>query len=110
MDGDNRSWADRWLAESESWIDADNAANLLEGMHGVVFAQKVKELLASDPKMPVNRAENEVKSSPDWEEYVRSEVQARTAANLKKIKAEHTKMKYYEHQSLEANTRAEMRL
>jgi hypothetical protein len=110
MDMDNMSPSDRWRYDSEDWVDADNAANILEGMHSIVFARKVKELLATDPKMPVNRAENEVKASVWWEEWVKTEIEARKEAHLKKIKAEHSKMKYYEKQSQEANERAEFKM
>ena len=110
MESDNRSWADRFRAQGEKWADLHNAAQLLDDMKGVVFAQKVNALLANDPKMAVNRAENEIKSSDDWEEYVRSCVAASHQDNLAKIELEFMKMKLQEYQGQQANELQELKM
>ena len=106
MEGDNRSWADKYRHAGETWADLENAAQLLEDCKGVVMAQR--QTAYGD--IPVNRAEQAVKASPDWEEYVRSCVEARHQANLAKIRLEAIKMEFTEWNSQQANERAEFKM
>ena len=106
MDGDNRSWADRWRHAGETWADLESAAQLLEDCKSVVMAQKQSKL----GDIPVNRAEQMVKASDDWEDYVKSCVRARHEANLAKIRLEALKMEFAEWNNSEANNRAEMKM
>ena len=60
--------------------------------------------------MPHNRAEAEVKASPEWHDHITKMVEARSAANLKKVQLEFIRMRFNEWQSENATKRAEMRL
>jgi hypothetical protein len=103
---DNMSWADKYRVAGETWCDAEAAASLLEDMKSVVMAQKQTEL----GELPVNRAEQTVKASPFWEDYVRSCITARKEANLAKVKVEEIRIGFSEWQSSQANERAEFRM
>jgi putative sterol carrier protein len=91
---------------AKDWVQKDSAASLLEETKTAVLAQRMKAL----GDMPVAHAEREVKASPDWLEFIKGMVDARTAANLAKVRMEYTKMKVMEWQSENATRRAEMRL
>jgi hypothetical protein len=79
---------------------------MLEETKTAVLAQR----MASLGDMPVNRAEQIVKASTEWHEWIAGMVNARTTANLAKVKLEWVRMRFQEQQSDSANRRAEMRL
>ncbi len=91
---------------SEEWIDRDAAARLLEQTKTSVFAQKCAAL----GDIPVNRAEQMVKASKEWHDHVLKIVDAETEANKSKLRMDYVKMKYFEQQRMDANTRAEMKM
>ncbi len=99
-------FSERFRVAAEDWVDKENAAQLLEDTKSVAMAQRQAQL----GDIPVNRAEQMVKASPDWERYVKSIVEARTAANLAKVKMEYERLRFMENQGREASVRAEMRL
>lgn len=88
------------------WADLDNAARLLEETKSAVLAQR----MADFGDIPVSRAEQQVKASKDWHDFVVSIVEARTLANRKKIELEFYRMRFAEWQSHEANDRIERKL
>ena len=106
MDKSNMSFADRYRYAGEDWADKESAASLLEGLRSSLLAQKCAAL----GDMAVNKAEQMVKKSQEWIEYNEKTIQARKAANLAKIELEALKMQFNEHQSEQANRRAEIRL
>lgn len=91
---------------AEQWVDLEYAASLLEETKSSVMAQRQAAL----GDIPVNRAEQIVKASPEWKAYVEGIVGARREANKAKVIMEFKKLRYYEAQSMSANARAEMRL
>ena len=99
-------FSERFRVAAEDWVDKENAAQLLEDTKSIVMAQRQAQL----GDLPINRAEQMIKASPDWERYVKSIVEARTAANLAKIKMEYERLRFMENQSREANARAELKL
>lgn len=102
----NQLISEQYRLVAKAWVEADGAARLLEETKTAVLAQWVK----SHGDMAVNAAEREVKSSPQWEEFIDKMVTARTQANLKKVQMEYIRMRAAEQQSTEASKRAEMRL
>lgn len=102
----NRRWSDSFLEAAEAWVAADAKARLLEESKTTVLAQLQVKL----GDMPVSRAEQIVKASPEWEAHIHKMVQAKTEANEAKIRVEFIKMKHAEAQSDAANDRAETRL
>src|SRR3972149_9923528 len=96
MTEDTRPWVDQYRNAAEDAADKESAAQLLEDMKSAVMAKK-QAMLGGD--IPVNRAEQTVKASRDWERYVQSCVDARKEANLAKVKVEFIRMRFAEEQS-----------
>jgi hypothetical protein len=103
----NEPWSEQWRLAASEWVDADAAARLLEETKSAVFAQMV---LGQGDNIAVNRAENNVKGSPEWADHIRKIVEAKTHANKLRVKADYIKMRYWEEQGANASKRAEMRL
>jgi hypothetical protein len=103
---DNLPISEQFRQASEVWVDADAAAELLENTKSAYLSQQMQ----AHANLPVNRAEQIVKSSKQWTDYVEKMVQARKAANRAKVQVEYLRMKFNEWQSEEANKRVEARL
>ncbi len=88
------------------WADKKAAADLLEDTKSAVIAKWQQEL----GDMPVNRAEQLVKSQPRYTELIEQIVEARRVANVAWVVMNVRKMEHAEHQSEEANNRQEMRM
>lgn len=102
----SESWSDRYREAGEDWADKEAAAQMLEDSKSSVMAQWQTEL----GDMPVNRAEQTIKASARWREYIMDAVNARQAANKAKINLEYVRMKAMEASAKEANQRAELRI
>ena len=98
--------SEQFRLAAKDWVEKDSAASLLEETKSAVLSQRMQAL----GDMPVNRAELTVKASPEWHDFLRRMVDARTAANLAKVKCEWLRMRFSERQSAEATNRAEMKL
>lgn len=98
--------SEQFRLAAKDWVDKDAAASMLEETKSAVLAQRMAAL----GDMPVNRAEQIVKASPEWHDWIEGMVNARTAANLAKVKIEWIRMRHSEWQSENATKRAEMRL
>jgi hypothetical protein len=105
-DMSNLPWPEQYRLAAEAWVELDKAATMLEETKKLVFAQKVK----AQGDMPVNRAENAVLATPEWHHYVTEIVNARTAANHKKVRMEYLRMQFMAWNSENANRRAEMKI
>lgn len=101
----NTPWSEHYRIAGERWANLEAAAQLLEDTKSAVLAQKCAELGG----IPVNRAEQSVKSSRFWQEHIEKIVEARKEANKSKVELDYIRMKFYEWQSSQANSRAEMR-
>ena len=102
----NRPWSEQFRIVAKEWVDLDKAATMLEETKSAVLSQKMAAL----GDVPVSHAERTVKSSPEWVDFITRMVDARSAANLKKVQMEYLRMKFSEWQSENASRRAEMRL
>jgi hypothetical protein len=102
----NASLSEQFRLAAKDWVDKDSAASMLEETKTAVLAQRMAAL----GDMPVNRAEQIVKASKEWHDWIAGMVNARTAANLAKVKLEWVRMRFNEWQSEEATKRAEMKL
>jgi len=91
---------------AKDWVAMDGAARMLEESKTAVQSQMMKAL----GDKPAAHAERDVKASPEWADYLSKMVEARTAANMKKVHKEYLSMKFMEWQSENANRRAEMKL
>jgi len=104
--GDNRPISEQYRLSAEEWVRLDGAARLLEETKTAVLSQRMAAL----GDMPVSRAELAVKSSQDWNDFITSMVEARTAANEMKVHVEFLKMRFAEWNSNEANARIERKI
>lgn len=102
----NMPWSEQFRVTAKQWVELDRAATMLEETKSAVLSQRMNAL----GDMPVSRAEAAVKGSPEWVDFIKSMVDARTQANLKKVQMEYLRMKFSEWQSENANRRAEMRI
>lgn len=102
----NLPFSEQFRLCAKDWCEKESAASLLEETKSAVLAQK----MATYGDVAVNKAERDVKSSPEWMDYIERMVTARSAANLAKVKLEFIRMKHWENQGAEASKRAEMRL
>ncbi len=107
MTEENRPLSEIYLEAAEDWTDKEAAAQLLEETKSAVMAQK-QAALGGD--LPVNRAEQIVKASPDWHAYLEKIVEARRVANLAKVRLEYLRMRHQEWISSESNNRVGSRM
>lgn len=98
--------SEQYRLAAKAWVDLDGAARLLEETKSAVLAQRQKGM----GDMPAAHSEREVKASPEWHDFITKMVDARTAANLAKVRMEWTRMKFSEWISMDATRRAEMKL
>jgi putative sterol carrier protein len=98
--------SEQFRLAAKDWVDKDSAANMLEETKSAVLSQRMAAL----GDMPVSKAEMAVKASQEWRDFIEGMVNARTAANLAKMKLEYIRMRFSEWQSKEATSRAEKRL
>ena len=88
------------------WVQVDAAARMLEeGKTTYLAQQKARLGDISDAK-----AEKMVKSSPEWADYIKKMVNAKTAANRQRVELDFLKMRHMERTSEEANARSERKL
>lgn len=102
----NQPISEQFRVAAKEWVQLDNAARMLEETKTAVLSQKMK----AKGDVPAAHAERDVKASPEWHDWIKGMVEARTAANLAKVKLDYVRMKASEHMSAEANKRAEMKL
>lgn len=103
---DNLAWSEKYRLAGEDWADKEAAAQILEDLKSAMMSQWQTEL----GDIPVNRAEQIVKASARWKEYIADAVEARRAANIAKIHKEVVKMKAMEQHAAEANQRTELKV
>lgn len=103
---DNQPYSEMYRVTAKEWVDAEASASILEESKSATLAR----LVSDQGDIPVNRAENNVKASEEWQDYITKMVQARRDASFLKVKLEYIRMKFTEQQSFEASRRAEMRL
>jgi hypothetical protein len=105
-DHSNMPVSEQFRVTAKQWVELDRAATMLEETKSAVLSQKMNAL----GDMPVSHAERTVKASSEWSDFIKTMVDARTQANLKKVQMEYLRMKFQEWSSENANRRAEMRL
>lgn len=102
----NLSWSEQYRIVAKEYVALKAAADMLEETKSAVLAKRMSAL----GDMPVSRAEMAVKGSDEWSDYIKTMVEAREQAELKRVQLEYIRMKFMEWQSANATQRAEMRL
>jgi len=92
------------------WNDLDAAARLLEDTKSAVLAERISQLLGEFPHYSAAKAEQKVKSSDAWRDFLEKCVRARTAANRAKIEVDFQRMKHWEATQDRADERFASRL
>lgn len=106
-----KSLAEQFRLTAEEWVDAESAAHLLEELKGPTLEQKKADVINKHMgQMAENKAERIVKSSKDWEDYIKGMCTRRTEAIRLKMKLEYIRMRHSEWMARDATQRAEMKL
>lgn len=98
--------SEQYRLAARDWVEVDAAARMLEEGKTTYLAQQKARL----GEMPDSKAERIVKSSPEWADYIKKMVNAKTAANRAKVELDFLKMRHMERTSEEANARSERKL
>ena len=101
-----RAISEEYRLAAKEWVALDGAARLLEETKTAVLSQRMK--MQGD--MPVSKAELIVKASDEWKDFVTRLVEARTAANLAKVRVEWIRLRFQEWQAGDASARAERKM
>jgi hypothetical protein len=111
MDGrSNQPISEQWHRAARDWVEAEDAAQLLEETKSSVFSEMVNKVKEGEPGMAHNAAESLVKASSEWRDYVKQIVKARTKANYAKVERDYMRMRFSEWVSEDANHRQGARL
>jgi len=110
MNVTERPLSEQFRVVAKQWVQADASARFHEEFKTTRLEQLKQGLIEAEGDMPDSHAERRVKASPDWEEYIRTMVDSRTEANLKKAHMQFLQMRFTEWQDANASARAEMRL
>ena len=102
----NLPWAEQYRVVAKEYVALKAAADMLEECKSATLAKRMAAL----GDMPVSRAEMAVKASDEWSDYIKTMVNAREQAELKRVHLEYIRMKFQEWSSANATQRAEMRL
>ena len=110
-----RSHAERFRLAGEAWAEATREADLLEEMKGAVVEQLKTKLLerltaAGETKVPEARLEREVKSSPEYEQYIRGMCFAKEKANKAWVERKAVEIAATEMVDRNANARVERKI
>lgn len=98
--------SEQYRLAARDWVDMDAAARMLEEGKTTYLAQQKAKL----GDMPDSKAERIVKSSPEWADYIKKMVNAKTSANRQRVELDFFKMVHMERTSQEANARSERKL
>lgn len=99
------NWSEIYRLAGEEWSDLEATATLLEDTKSAYLAERTAILR----DIPVNRAEQIVKSSPEWKERIENTVEARRLANRAKVKLESIRIQIMQWNNDEANRRQELK-
>jgi len=92
-----------------AWVDADADARIAEDLKTTILEQKKNELVSRKGEMSDANATRIVKARPDWEEYIVSTNNLRTAANKIRADWQFLRDEFMRQQGLEASARQEAR-
>ena len=92
------------------WVDAENAAKLLEETKSVSLEERKTKLIEGEPGLSEAKAERLAKSSKEWREFIVSMCQARGRANLLKVQLRYIEMQHKEWIAHDANARQTHRM
>jgi hypothetical protein len=98
--------SEQYRLAARDWVEVDAAARMLEEGKSAYVAQQIDKL----GDIPHAKAERMVKASPEYSDFIKKMVNAKTAANRQKVECDFLKMRHMERTSEEANARTERKL
>lgn len=98
--------SEQYRLAAAQWVKVDGAARMLEEGKSAYLAQQITKL----GDMPHAKADRIVRASPEYADYIKKMVNAKTAANEMKEELAYLKMLHMERNSEEANARSERKL
>ena len=107
---DDRPLSEQFRIIAKRYVDAEAAAKILEELKTARLSELIGDQMRQDATLPYNKAEQLVKSSTQWQDYIRGMVDAKKIANRLKVQLEYIRMKHSEWMSAEATQRSERRL
>jgi uncharacterized membrane protein YheB (UPF0754 family) len=108
--------SERFRLAGVAWANAKREADLLEQMKDPTLEQlktrKLAELMATDPEKKVSESllERLVKSSPEWEQFIRGLCYAQEKSNLTWVERRAIELEHSEQIDGNANYRAERKM
>lgn len=103
MDEDERPLSEQYRIASKAYVKAKSVAKLAEDLKPSKFAV----MMQNYPDLAVSRAEIAVRSSPEWQQYVRSVVAAAEDADMARAKVKWIEMRFQEWVMQQASARKE---
>jgi len=91
-------------------VEVDGAARLMEELKSTTLEQMKTKLISEKGDMADNKAERLVKSSEDWQAYIKEMSNLRTRANKLKAQMTYLKMKEREQDRSEWAQRSERKM
>ena len=98
--------SEQYRLAARQWVRVDAAARMLEEGKSAYIAQQITKL----GEMAHAKAERIVKASPEYSDYIKKMVNAKTAANEMREELAWLKMRHMERTSEDANARSERKL
>ena len=98
-----RPISEEYRIAAKQWVEDEKAAAILEESKTAVLSQ----LMMKKGDVPVSKAEMMVKASQEWMDHLNIMVDARSAANLSRVRMKYVEMRFSEWQSADANARRE---
>jgi hypothetical protein len=98
--------SEQYRLAAQRWAQVDAAARMLEEGKSAYIAQQITKL----GDMAHAKAERIVKASPEYSDYIKKMVNAKTVANEMREELAWLKMRHMERNSEEANARSERKL
>lgn len=98
--------SEEYRLAAQQWVRVDAAARMLEEGKSAWVAQRINKL----GDISQAKANTIVKASPEYSDYIKKMVNAKTAANEMKEELAWLKMRHMERNSEEATARSERKL
>lgn len=95
----------------DEWVTAKKKRDLIKGLKDTILIRRKRELIEEarqlGERMTKTDAEDIVKASTEWEDYIRGLADAEEATESAWVKCQELEMRYGERQSAEATARKE---
>ena len=109
-----RPISEQFRIAGDEWVQIKKKRDLIKGLKDTMLARRKRELLEdarqAGEKMAKTDAEEIVKASTEWEQYIRGLVEADAETEAAWVRCEELQMRFSEWNSAEANARKERQM